>query len=919
MLHDDNIDVLCICETWLESELESNFIHIPNYNIYRYDTGRGGGVCIIIRDDFKVTKINTGIDRIDGVDDIWVQIQYRKFPSFIVGCIYRHPKALVMSFTYLSDVFKYVCLKNKPVVILGDFNDNILQRGNNMIKVIKNLNLTQIIEQPTRITACSSTLLDLLITNKTEFIDRSSVSPSPVADHEMISVIINIRKPKPKSQIITYRCRKHYNANNFCNLLLAESSTLNGILKTDDVHRQVHIFTNTFNICLNQLAPTVTREIKRPFAPWIEDDLKTSIWDKNKLQTTLKNDRSNIILNEQFKQTKKNVEFLLNNAKKEYFHAEFKKSRGNSSATWEVVRDMIPGLKSVNSRLTLDNPVEKANEFNEYFANVGENAFKKSQEGYQRPVTDNDIVNIINNHQSENIPLFRPQPVDVNTVILVIKDLKNTKSFGSDGIQLIYLIDALPVLIIYIVVIVNTSIVTGLYPQMWKHPHVIPFYKSGDVDDVGNYRPISLLPIISKVLEKIVANQLMAFLESHKLLSNTQHGFRANLSTETALMKVNERIYDNIDKQDISLLLLLDLSKAFDSVSHDILLTKCNDLRIDRFWFSDYLSDRIQSVRLESVISNSKTINYGVPQGSILGPILFLIYINDMADVLDKYFLIQYADDSQIILANKITNIEELKLEGEIALSDAKKYFQSNGLNVNEGKTQCMFVGSRQLISLIPPDLTINFGNTTITPLKSVKNLGVYMDQYLLYDVHVNHISRKVNGILMFLNRIKDNFEKSARIIVVQSLVLSIINYCSKIWGLTTKQQIERVQKLENFAAKVASGSGRKYDHATPYLNELKWMKIECKITFDICTFTYKIVNNLLPEWLFSFPQVRNTSARHTRQSGDLFIPRTKTDIGARAISVTGPRAWNMIPKNIREAGTIKTFKEKLKKFFMEK
>ena len=230
-----------------------------------------------------------------------------------------------------------------------------------------------------------------------------------------------------------------------------------------------------------------------------------------------------------------------------------------------------------------------------------------------------------------------------------------------------------------------------------------------------------------------------------------------------------------------------------------------------------------------------------------------------------------------------------------------------------------MFVGSRQLISLIPPDLTINFGNTTITPLKSVKNLGVYMDQYLLYDVHVNHISRKVNGILMFLNRIKDNFEKSARIIVVQSLVLSIINYCSKIWGLTTKQQIERVQKLENFAAKVASGSGRKYDHATPYLNELKWMKIECKITFDICTFTYKIVNNLLPEWLFSFPQVRNTSARHTRQSGDLFIPRTKTDIGARAISVTGPRAWNMIPKNIREAGTIKTFKEKLKKFFMEK
>ena len=383
-------------------------------------------------------------------------------------------------------------------------------------------------------------------------------------------------------------------------------------------------------------------------------------------------------------------------------------------------------------------------------------------------------------------------------------------------------------------------------------------------------------------------------------------------------MKVNERIYDNIDKQEISLLLLLDLSKAFDSVSHQVLLTKCNNLRIDDFWFSNYLCDRTQSVRIESVSSSPRAIRYGVPQGSILGPILFLIYINDMADVLDKYFLIQYADDSQIILANKITNIEDLKSEGEIALRDAKKYFQANGLNVNEGKTQCMFVGSRQLISLIPPDLKIYFGNTAITPLKSVKNLGVYMDQYLLYDIHVNHILRKINGILMFLNRIKDSFEKSARIIVVQSLVLSIINYCSKIWGMTTKQQLDRVQKLENFAAKVALGNGRKYDHATPFLDELKWLRIECKITFDICVFTYKIANNLLPDWLFSFPRVRNTTARYTRHSGDLFVPRTKTDIGARAITVTGPRNWNTLPKNIKNSGAIKAFKERLKKYLLE-
>ena len=228
-----------------------------------------------------------------------------------------------------------------------------------------------------------------------------------------------------------------------------------------------------------------------------------------------------------------------------------------------------------------------------------------------------------------------------------------------------------------------------------------------------------------------------------------------------------------------------------------------------------------------------------------------------------------------------------------------------------------MFIGSRQYISLIPPDLKIHFGNAAITPLKSVKNLGVYMDQYLLYDIHVNHISRKVNGILMFLNRIKDNFDQSARIIVVQSLVLSIINYCSKIWGMTTNQQIERVQRLENFAAKVALGKGRKYDHATPFLNELNWLKIKDKVTYDVCIFVYKICNNLLPDWLFSFPHVRNIISRNTRQSKDLFIPTTKTEIGAREITVTGPLHWNVLPNTIKESGTIKKFQDELKKYLL--
>ena len=319
MLHERDIDILCVCETWLNSSVNYKFINIPNFKIIRYDTGRGGGSCIFVRDHLSVTLLSPDVDRMEGVDDVWVQIQHRKFASFIVGCVYRHPKAGAPSFLYLSEIFKIICLKNKPVFILGDFNDDLYTRGNNMNKIINNLSLKQLVSKPTRITLNSSTLLDLVITNRKEMVISSSVFPSPVADHELLSIVLNLRKPKPKPQIVTYRCRKNYDQNIFCNLLLNETTTLNSILNTDNVSSQVIILTDTFNKCLNICAPLTTAEIARPFAPWIDETLKDSIVAKNNLQLMLKNDRSNLMLAHQFKEDKKKVECSLNKAKNNYF------------------------------------------------------------------------------------------------------------------------------------------------------------------------------------------------------------------------------------------------------------------------------------------------------------------------------------------------------------------------------------------------------------------------------------------------------------------------------------------------------------------------------------------------------------------------------------------------------------------------
>ena len=193
-----------------------------------------------------------------------------------------------------------------------------------------------------------------------------------------------------------------------------------------------------------------------------------------------------------------------------------------------------------------------------------------------------------------------------------------------------------------------------------------------------------------------------------------------------------------------------------------------------------------------------------------------------MSEALKQYFLVQYADDSQIILSAKVQDLDNLIKRGERALMEAKTYFKKNGLNVNEQKTQCIFMGSRQLIAQIPQDTKIFFGNTAIIPSKSVKNLGIYMDQIMLFDVHINHMSRKVNGILIMINKMKDRLDKDARLIIVQSLALSVINYSSRVWGMTTREQIDRVQKLQNFAAKIVQGSAKKYDHVSPILKYLK-------------------------------------------------------------------------------------------------
>ena len=410
----------------------------------------------------------------------------------------------------------------------------------------------------------------------------------------------------------------------------------------------------------------------------------------------------------------------------------------------------------------------------------------------------------------------------------------------------------------------------------------------------------------------------MEHLERNKLLSNTQHGFHRSLSTETALLKVTDAIYKNVDNNKITLLILCDLSKAFDSVNHDLLLGKLRHVKVDSFWFDNYLSNRTQAVKIGTTISSKLDISFGVPQGSILGPLLYLVFSNDMAQITTPAcILVQFADDSQIVHSGTTDKIDELVKDAELTLSKVKKYFDKNGLMVNASKTQIIFIGSRQNIAKIPKDITVRFDNKDISPSLYVKNLGVYFDRFMTFEHHIDETYKKTMGTLMYLNRIKCKLTQEMRGTVVQSLALSHINYCNKIWGTAGITQLERMQKLQNFAAKIVVGNARKYDHATPLINNLKWLKIKQKLLYDVGIFVYKYLIGRLPEWILTLTMVGNVNPFQTRQQHNLLVPRTATLTGERDMAVRAPKLWNQIPQDIKETSSIHTFKKKLKEYYL--
>ena len=505
-----------------------------------------------------------------------------------------------------------------------------------------------------------------------------------------------------------------------------------------------------------------------------------------------------------------------------------------------------------------------------------------------------------------------------------------TKSCSLDPWPTFLLKDCLDILIKPITELVNMSLSSGVFPDEFKQAIVTPLIKKPTLckDDLKNYRPVSGLTFISKVIERVVAKQLKSHLSLHNMDNINQSAYKSGHSTETALLKIKNDIQLNLAQGKPTALILLDLSAAFDTIDHHQLTERLSSwfgfsgLVLD--WFSSYMSNRNQSVKISDAVSAPRNLDCGVPQGSVLGPLLFTLYTAPLSCIVSAFSLIKhhlYADDTQIYICVTPQNASSAIPELQRCLQEIQSWMASSKLKLNPDKTEFILFGSdaqrKQLSNLFPIDIL----GSSLTPVKKVRNLGVIFDAAFSFTDQVSNIRKSCYYQIRDFARVRRFLPKSVAITLANALVSSRLDYCnSLLYGLSV-QELRRLQGIQNTLCRIVTRTPR-FSSITPHLKSLNWLPVKYRIEFKICLICFKSFNYGMPPY-FTQLLVPYTAAVNTRRSDpskkfllaypfDYRVHKSKRHFNA-SFSFAGPSLWNSLPQLVRSAESIGSFRKHLK------
>lgn len=906
-------DILVLTETWL-TNCDKEGAFLTGYNAFHTvrEGGRSGGVSVFYKDHISNLTFVEGLSVCtDNIEACGVMMEINGTKMCVIG-VYRPHSGTLEEFTAeLGELFGQVDVVSRgKLCILGDFNANLLNvhcdRISTFINFMQSHHLISTIGNPTRfppdLSTSQPTLLDHIWVNFLDF-SISAILDVDITDHCPVFIVVKVPGQVENAKVkYTFRDQSETNLENFYRRLGEVVWSFDRYNSIDD---RFSYFNKTINDVFCESCPIKVKQVssKRLQKPWLTGNIIKSIKLKSHYFKLYK---AGLITKEENNQYKNRLNSTIRQAKRSYYHNYFATHRSNMKKYWSGVRELIGRVKAkrdVIESINVDGSIVSdgdiiAGTFNSYFSNVAYNLREKL------PSPDNiSVTDFIDNCPNS----FYLYPVTIPECENVINNLKNT-SYGVNVISTRLLKLISKQISEQLTLLINESFNTGVFPSSLKVASITPVYKAGDPLLVENYRPISVLPLFSKVVEKCMAIRMTKFMTKYSILSRCQFGFQKGRSTCDAVSSLVDFVYEQLNNKKHNIALFLDLCKAYDTVDHGILLDKlyCYGFRGTVWqWFRSYLSDRQHFVKIGSSVSDRATINISIPQGSVLGCYLFLLYINDLPKVSNLLKPFLFADDTALVGSG--SNFEELVSEFNGELTCINGWLTRNKLSLNVNKSVALIISNRTCY--IDQSLKLVINCNDVEYCCEAKYLGVILDSSLNFSSHISKISSKVSKCIGIMYRAANIVPSYVLTNMYYTLIYPYLIYCILIWGNAADIHLNRLLLLQKKAVRVICGSDY-LAHSDPLFLETNILKIRDIFKYFCCRYVFK-----------NYEEFSLSSHDHaTRSKLYYLVPQfQRLHMSQRSLAYVVPVIYNEIPHEIKQIKYFKSFSKNIKSHFLNK